>query len=72
MQPILNQEQKDEIEQQIRDEIKEQGSLNDWNDYIGDCGSDAIRLAWKRYGTDNSDLDQLMEQLMEKFEKEGL
>ncbi|MNC73183.1 hypothetical protein D3C75_1243380 [compost metagenome] len=72
MHPILTQAQKDEIEQQIREEINVEGSLKEWNEYIGDCGSDAIRLAWKRYGTDNPELDQLMDDLMEKFENEGL
>ena len=37
-----------------------------------DCGSNVIRLAWKRYGTSNPDLDQLVESLTDKFEEEGL
>ena len=72
MTPILTQAQKDEIEQQLREEIKVEESLEEWNDMVGDCGSDAIRLAWRRYGMGNPDLQQLIEQLLEKFEKEGL
>lgn len=72
MVPILTQVQKDDLEQQLRAEIREMGSIDSWNDYICDCGSDALRRAWSSYGSDNSSLEETVEQLLEKFEQEGL
>lgn len=72
MHPILTQAQKDELEQQLREEIKSEGSLGEWNKSIMDYGSDVIRRANVVYGHDNPDLEQVIDGLVEKFEQEEL